>query len=136
MQACAWLVTLKQSLEGLGGEIGDEMEKNQYDEKLNSIIKQYGYEAKGVISSTQVHAAVVDIFTERCVNKKVAIWGVGKKNTVNSHAAVIINKYILNLQGLEFLVDSSADIQGTEFMGYPVIAPEDLVKTEDRKSVV
>ena len=130
MQACAWLVTLKQSLEGLGGEIGDEMEKNQYDEKLNSIIKQYGYEAKGVISSTQVHAAVVDIFTERCVNKKVAIWGVGKKNTVNSHAAVIINKYILNLQGLEFLVDSSADIQGTEFMGYPVIAPEDLVKTD------
>ena len=51
------------------------------------------------------------------------------KNTVNSHAAVIIHKYILNLQGLVCLVDSSTDIQGTEFLGYPVIAPEELPGT-------
>ena len=105
------------------------MGRNRYDEKLTSIIKQHGYEAEGLVSSTQIHAAVIDIFTERCVGKKAAIWGVGKKNTVNSHAAVIISRYILNLQGLECLVDSSVDIQGTEFMGYPVIAPEELPGT-------
>ena len=108
---------------------GGIMGRNRYDEKLTSIIKQHGYEAEGLVSSTQIHAAVIDIFTERCVGKKAAIWGVGKKNTVNSHAAVIISKYILNLQGLECLVDSSVDIQGTEFMGYPVIAPVELPGT-------
>lgn len=106
------------------------MDRNIYDQKLESIIEQYGYKAKGLLSSTQIHAVVVDIFTERCVNKKIAIWGVGKKNKVNSHAAVLISKYVLNLQGLEYLVDSSVDIQGTEFMGYPVIAPEKLPMTD------
>lgn len=106
------------------------MGRNQYDERLISIIKQHGYEAEGLVSSTQIHATVIDIFTERCVDKKIAIWGVGKKNTVNSHAAVIISKYALNLQGLKCLVDSSVDIQGTEFMGYPVIAPEELPRTD------
>lgn len=76
------------------------MQKNSYNSRLDEIIKKYGYVAEGITDSTQVHAAVTDIFTEKCTGKKVAIWGVGKKNTVNSHAAVIINKYILNLQGL------------------------------------
>lgn len=99
---------------------------NKYNEKLEEIIRKYDYEAEEIISSTQINAAIIDIFTQRCVNKKVAIWGVGKKNTINSHAAVIISKYILNLNGLEYLVDSSPDMQGTKFMGYPIIAPEEL----------
>ncbi len=105
------------------------MQKKGYDSRLEDIIRGYGYVAGGITDSTQVHAAVIDIFTEKCTGKKVAIWGVGKKNTVNSHAAVIINKYILNLQGLCCLVDSSPDIQGTEFLGYPVIAPGELPGT-------
>ncbi len=111
-------------MEGRGSMQGDG-----YDSRLNEIIRKYGYVAEGITDSTQVHAAVTDIFTEKCTGKKVAIWGVGKKNTVNSHAAVIINKYILNLQGLCCLVDSSPDIQGTEFLGFPVIAPEELPGT-------
>ncbi|MCM1237388.1 MAG: hypothetical protein NC489_45565 [Ruminococcus flavefaciens] len=109
---------------------GYEKSMGMYDEKLNSIIKKYGYETAEMVNSTQIHSAVIDIFTKRCVNKTIAIWGVGKKNTVNSHAAVIISKYILNLQGLKYLVDASADIQGTNFMGFPVIAPNQLGETD------
>lgn len=105
------------------------MHRNSYDKRLEDILIKYGYVAEGIINSTQIHDSIIDIFTEKCTGKKVAIWGVGKKNTVNSHAAVIINKYILNLQGLCCLVDSSIDIQGTEFLGYPVIAPEELKMT-------
>lgn len=105
------------------------MRVDGYNKRLEEIIKKYGYEAEGITDSTRIHDTVIDIFTEKCTGKKVAIWGVGKKNTVNSHAAVIIHKYILNLQGLVCLVDSSTDIQGTEFLGYPVIAPEELPGT-------
>jgi hypothetical protein len=105
------------------------MSVGSYDKRLEGIIKKYGYEAEGITDSTRIHDAVIGIFTEKCTGKKVAIWGVGKKNTVNSHAAVIIHKYILNLQGLVCLVDSNRDIQGTEFLGYPVIAPEELPGT-------
>lgn len=100
--------------------------KRRFDEELNEIIQKYRFQYEGGVSSTQIHATIIDIFTERCTGKNVAIWGVGKKNEVNSHAAIIIKKYILNLHGLSCLIDSSADIQGTEFMGYPVIAPEEL----------
>lgn len=103
---------------------------SMYDEKLNKIIKKYGFEADEIIDSTQIHSEIMDIFTERCVNKCVAIWGVGKKNAVNSHAAVIISKYILNLAGLKYLVDASSDIQGTDFMGFPVISPKELGDTD------
>ena len=75
-----------------------------YNEKLNNIIKKYGYEEDRIIDSTYIHAIVTDIFIQKCTNKNVAIWGVGKKNTINSHAAVIISKYILNLKGLKYLV--------------------------------
>ena len=97
-----------------------------YDKVLDEILEKYDYKYSGVIDSTKIHATLVDIFTEKCTGKKTAIWGVGKKNKVNSHAAVIIKKYILNLNGLSCLIDSSPDIQGTKFMGYPVISPEDL----------
>lgn len=101
-----------------------------YDEKLNKIIKKYGYEAEGIIDSTRIHAEIMDILTGRCANKSVAIWGVGKKNAVNSHAAVIISRYILNLAGLKYLVDASSDIQGMDFMGFPVISPQELKGTD------
>ena len=65
-------------MEGRGSMQGDG-----YDSRLNEIIRKYGYVAEGITDSTQVHAAVTDIFTEKCTGKKVAIWGVGKKNTVN-----------------------------------------------------
>lgn len=97
-----------------------------YNKELNKILDKYNYRYKGVNSSTQIHAEIMNIFTEKCTGKNVAIWGVGKKNTVNSHAAIIIRTYALNLNGLSCLVDSSSDIQGTEFMGYPVISPEEL----------
>lgn len=95
-----------------------------YDAKLSQIISRYGYMGEEIASSTMIHSIILELLNTRCVGKKVAIWGVGKNNTVNSHAAVIIKKYILNLGGLQCLVDSSKDLQGKDFMGYPIIAPE------------
>lgn len=52
--------------------------------------------------------------------------GVGKKNAVNGHCAVIINRYILNLSGLKVLIDSDKDLRGSQFLGYPVISPAEI----------
>lgn len=99
-----------------------------YNQILEEIIQQYGCCAKNLIDSTKVHDIVLDMFQTKCLNKKVAIWGVGRNNSVNSHAAVIINKYILNLQGLSYLIDGCVELQGKEFMGYPIIAPSEIAE--------
>lgn len=97
-----------------------------YEKKLNDILKEYKCIAPDVVDSKVVNSTVLDVFNRRCAGKCVAIWGVGKKNAVNSHCAVIINRYVLNLTGLKCLIDSDHDIQGSEFMGYPVIAPSEI----------
>lgn len=94
-----------------------------YENRLNEIIERYGCLAPDLADSKLVNSIVLDVFRKRCSGKQVAIWGVGKKNAVNSHCAVIINRYILNLAGLKCLIDSDRDIQGSLFMGYPVIGP-------------
>lgn len=97
-----------------------------YDKQLNEIIKKYNCVAPDLVDSKLINSIVVDVITRRCSGKTVAIWGVGKKNAVNGHCAVIINRYILNLTGLKCLIDSDKDIQGTLFMGYPVVDPSEI----------
>lgn len=102
---------------------------NPFDNRLNGIIEKHGCIPPDIISSTQINAIIADVLTRRCINKTVAIWGVGKKNAVNGHCAMIINKYILYLGGLKYLIDSDMDLRGGKFMGYPVISPEDVCNT-------
>lgn len=49
------------------------MQKNSYNSRLDEIIKKYGYVAEGITDSTQVHAAVTDIFTEKCTDRKSVV---------------------------------------------------------------
>lgn len=97
-----------------------------YEKQLNGIIERYNCVAPDLVDSKLINSIILDVFNRRCGGKKVAIWGVGKKNAVNGHCAVIINRYILNLTGLKCLIDSDKDIQGTLFMGYPVVAPSEI----------
>lgn len=99
-----------------------------YNTRLNEIISRHGFDAPDIYNSTLIHSIIIDIFDTRCAGKNVSLWGVGKNNTANSHASVILSRYILNLKGLKYLIDSSPDLQGKEFMGYPVIAPEEITK--------
>ena len=111
----------KHAGKGMGKDMG-----NIYEDRLEEIIGKYGCTAPALADSRMINAIVLDAFNRRCSGKKVAIWGVGKKNAVNGHCAVIINRYILSLTGLKCLVDSDRDIQGSLFMGYPVIAPSEI----------
>lgn len=102
---------------------------NRYDDKLLDILDRYGVRPPKIIDGTLINSILIDAISKRCMNKTVAIWGVGKKNAVNGHCYMIINKYILNLGGLKWLIDSDVDLQGTEFLGYPIIAPDpDLIR--------
>jgi hypothetical protein len=99
---------------------------NLYDDRLEGIIKKYGCTAPAIADSKLINSILVDMFSRRCAGKTAAIWGVGKKNAVNGHCAVIINRYVLNIPGLKCLIDSDRDIQGSMFMGYPVTGPEGI----------
>ena len=108
-----------------GAEMREDME-HRYEKRLERIINKYGCAAPALADGKLINSIVLDVFNRRCGGKKVAIWGVGKKNAVNGHCAVIINRYILNLTGLKCLIDSDRDIQGSLFMGYPVIDPSEI----------
>lgn len=104
--------------------------EHRYEKRLEEIIERYGCVAPALADGKLINSIVLDVFNRRCGGKKVAIWGVGKKNAVNGHCAVIINRYILNLTGLKCLIDSDKDIQGSLFMGYPVIDPSEIRKND------
>ncbi len=99
---------------------------NGYDERLEDILTQYQMKRDGVVDGSHIHNTVVDLFLTRCSGKRVALWGAGASNTTNSHASVIINKYATYVQGLVCIIDSEKKLQGTDFMGFPIIAPEEV----------
>lgn len=100
--------------------------QKQYNQILEEIITSYHCRAESIVDSTKIHDFLLDLFLTRCFQKKVAIWGVGRKNSISSHAAVIINKYILNLKGLSYLIEGCVEYQGDTFLGYPIIAPDEI----------
>lgn len=104
--------------------------KNRYEEQLEQWITEYGLEYQEACDSTQIHNLLMDLFKTRCDGKRVALWGAGRKNTENSHAAVILKKYTTYIQGMCCLIDSLPELQGDEFMGYPIIAPSDIKNHE------
>lgn len=103
------------------------MYENPYDIKLNNIISKYNMIQKVASDSTVIHNILMELFKSRCSGKRTALWGAGRNNTENSHAAVIINKYATYVQSLICIIDSCEDFHGKEFLQLPVISPEDIV---------
>ncbi len=104
--------------------------KNAYEIRLEQLLREYNLEYRETSDSMHIHRLVMEMFETRCKGKKVALWGAGRKNTENSHAAIIIKKYTTYIQGLDCLIDSLPELRGDMFMGYPIISPDDL---ENRK---
>lgn len=98
--------------------------KNKYEETLKSIIKKYEMQCNGIIDSKYINSLLVKIFQMKCANKRIALWGAGRNNSVTSHASVILTRYISQLQGMVCLIDSAKEVQGKDFLGFPVISPE------------
>lgn len=96
---------------------------NKYDEQLNDLIEKYQFKVELPGDSMVIHNTLMELFKTRCEGKKVALWGAGRKNTENSHAAVILKKYTTYIQGMAYLIDSLKELWGDEFMGYPIVSP-------------
>lgn len=99
---------------------------NRYERKLEELIKNYHFDIELPGDSMVIHNILMDLFKTRCEGKKVALWGAGRKNTENSHAAVILKKYTTYIQGMAYLIDSMEELWGDEFLGYPIIAPSQI----------
>lgn len=100
--------------------------KNIYEIQLEELINECGLKFEMKSDSTEIHNILMDIFKTRCDGKKVALWGAGRKNEDNSHAAMILKKYTTYLQGMCCLIDSMPELRNDKFMGYPIIAPQDI----------
>lgn len=102
------------------------MNKTIYESKCDELIEKYGLVRKGFIDSVQIHNIILELFQQRCLKKRVVLWGAGYNNSLTSHASVLLTKYATCLQGVVCLTDSCKELQGKKFMGRPIIAPEEL----------
>jgi len=106
--------------------IVSEVAMNIYDKRLSNLIQNYGFSYKGIIDSIEIHNIIMGLFREKCLTKRIALWGAGRSNSLTSHASVILGKYASYMRGLVCLIDSAKELQGTEFMHYPVVSPESI----------
>lgn len=97
--------------------------KNRYEQQLEAWLEEFNLRYEEKFDSAEIHNIIMELFKSRCDGKRVALWGAGRKNTENSHAAVILKKYTTYIQGMCCLIDSLPELWGDEFMGYPIIAP-------------
>lgn len=104
--------------------------KNRYEEKLDAYLKEYYLEYEEKSDSVEIHNILMELFKTRCEGKRVALWGAGRKNTENSHAAIILKKYTTYIQGMRCLIDSLPELWGDEFMGYPIISPKEIAENQ------
>lgn len=107
-----------------------------YDKRLLDILDACGLNIQLSSDSVKIHNVLMDIFKTKCGDRKTALWGAGRNNSENSHAFVIIKKYTTYMQGLSTLIDSIPDLWGKEFMGYPIISPNEIVNNDIEVIVV
>ncbi len=99
---------------------------NPYAERCEKLIKEFDLKRNDFVDSTAIHGIILELLQKRCLKKRVALWGAGYKNSLTSHASVLLTKYATCLQGVVCLIDSCKELQGQLFMGHPIIAPEQL----------
>jgi len=101
--------------------------ENIYEKRLKDIIQEYDMSCNSIVDSTYIYGLIVKMFQQRCTNKRIALWGAGRNNSITSHASVILSKYSSQLQGMVCLIDSDRNMQGGEMLGFPIISPEAAV---------
>jgi hypothetical protein len=98
-----------------------------FDERLNQILTKYHIEKIDEKNlNDNLDLTVKGILTDYCAGKKCALWGAGRMNITSSHSAILIGKYATYLQNLICVIDSDPDFQGKTFLGYPIIAPDQI----------
>ena len=105
-------------------------EQNYYDKKLESIIEKYDMASNDIIDSIYIKGCISKLFQEKCLNKKVALWGAGRNNTIKSHASEILKNYITYLQDMVCIIDSAKEVQGHTMFDFKVLSPEDAQKLD------
>lgn len=103
----------------------------RYDGKLQEILKKYDI---NMIDSTKLNdnleGIIIDVLSKKCAGKKCALWGAGQNNTTSSHAAILITKYATFIQNMICVIDSNPELHGKNFLGFPIIAPEQMSRYE------
>lgn len=98
-----------------------------YDIKLQKILLNHDIH---LIDETKLNdnyeGIIIDALTKKCKNKVCALWGAGQNNTKSSHAAILITKYATFIQKMVCVIDSNSELHGKTFLGFPIIAPQQM----------
>ena len=106
--------------------MGEEV-RVMFDQRLDRLLEKCGVD---IIDERKLNdnleLSVKGILTKTCAGKKCALWGAGRMNTTSSHSAILIGKFATYLQNLVCVIDSDPDFQGKTFLGFPIIAPDQI----------
>lgn len=97
-----------------------------FEERLNKIIDKYGLPFIDSSRLEQTSDWNIAVLEEKCSGRRVALWGAGDGRTNSSTAKKLLSRYATYLQETVCIIDSNPALQGTEFLGLPVISPEEV----------
>ncbi len=101
--------------------------KLSYDDRLQEILNNYEIEILDTSAlNNNFEGIIIKALQRKCKNRTCALWGAGQNNTKSSHAAVMITKYATFIQNMACVIDSNPEFKGKQFLGYPIIAPEQI----------
>lgn len=102
--------------------------QGMYEEKLNKILSDSGLPQVDLDKLEQTSDWNIKLLQEKCVGKRVAMWGAGDGNSLTSKSGVLLRAYGTYLQGTVCFIDSNPQLWGMEYIGLPVIAPGEIKK--------
>lgn len=98
---------------------------NKYNRKLQKIISRHKLPTISEEMIQMTSDLNLDLFESACTNRRIALWGAGDGNE-NCIAYAIMQKYATYIQKAVCFIDSNPKLQGKQFLGLPIIAPEDI----------
>lgn len=99
-----------------------------YNKLLDEMIKECNLPLIDTQKLEQTSDWNIAVFDEKCMGKRVALWGAGDGNETTSMAAVLLNYYATYLKETVCIIDSNPKLWGTRFLDIPIIDPDSITK--------
>lgn len=98
------------------------------DEKFEKILYKYLPNKYKESKNDLIYSKVYSILQDKCLNKNVAMWGVGDFNNVSkTYVSQFLDTFADSLQNTKCIIDIRKELNGKKILGLPIISPEKIV---------
>ena len=99
------------------------------NQKFDEIIKKYLPNKYESGNNDLVYSKVYSILRRNCLNKNVAMWGVGDINNISqTYVAKFLEVFADSLQNTKCVIDARKELEGKKILGLPIITSSEITK--------